>query len=89
MPPAPIRVPKSFKRRLKKKPPPNQMAIARAVAQLREDHRHPGLHSHRIWGAKKIWAVRLDAGDRLTYHWDGDVIVLRNHCNHDEVYRAP
>jgi hypothetical protein len=56
--------------------------IARAVTQLRRDHRHPGLRTHRVWGQPGVYEARLDAGNRLTFHWDDDTIVLRSHCNH-------
>lgn len=65
-----------------------QEAVANAVAQLRTDHRHPGLRTHRVWGKKGVFEARLDAGNRLTFHWDGDTIVLRNHCSHDILKNA-
>jgi len=72
-----------FKRRLRQKPPKMREAIAEAVAQLCVDHRHTGLRTHRVWSKKGVFEARLDGGNRLTFHWDGDTIVLRNHCSHD------
>jgi mRNA-degrading endonuclease YafQ of YafQ-DinJ toxin-antitoxin module len=79
----PVEVKKSFKKRLHKKPAAMQKVIEDAVTQLRKDPHHTGLHTHRIWGSPGVWAARLDKGNRLTFHWEGDQIVLRNHCNHD------
>jgi hypothetical protein len=62
--------------------------IEDTVTQLRIDPRHPALHTHRVWGHKGVWEARIDNGNRLTFHWDGPLIVLRNHCNH-EVLRTP
>jgi hypothetical protein len=79
----PILITKTIKKRLQKKPAAMRQAIEDAVTQLRIDHRHPGLHTHRVRGAKSVFEARLDGGNRLTFHWDGPTIVLRNHCNHD------
>ena len=85
----PIRIEKRFKKRLKKKPKEKREAVEAAVTQLRKDHRHAGLHTHRMWGHKGVWEARIDGGNRLTFHWDGPRIVLRNHCNHDDVLGNP
>ena len=60
-----------------------QCAIADAVTQLRTDPHHPGLRTHRVQSAPGVFEARLNKGNRLTFHWDGGVIVLRNHCSHD------
>ena len=60
-----------------------QDAIIAAVTQLRKDHTYNGLRTHRVWGQPGVFEARLDRGNRLTFHWEGDTIVLRNHCNHD------
>jgi len=89
MAPTPIDVAPRFKRAYKKKPPEMQAVIDRAVARLRANPRDPALGTHKIWGTPGVWAADLDRGNRLTFHWDGDTIVLRNHCNHDILNRNP
>lgn len=84
----PVRIEKRFKKRLQKKPAPMREAIERAVTQLRLDPHHSGLRTHRVWGQKGVWEARIDSSNRLTFHWDGPRIVLRNHCNHD-VLKSP
>lgn len=79
----PVEIRPSFKKRLRKKPPEMRRAIEDAVTQLRKDWRHPGLKAHRIQNKAGVYGARLDRGNRITFHWDGDTIVLRNHCNHD------
>ncbi len=79
----PIRVTASFKRSYKKKPPEMQAVIDRAVTQLRDNPRHPGLRTHRVWGRHGVYEARLDSGNRMTFHWEGPTVVLRAHCNHD------
>jgi len=85
----PVRVSRSFKRKLAKKTPQLQAAIATAVRQLRVDWRHTSLHAHKMGGEKDVFEARIDQANRITFHWEGDVIVLRAHCNHDILKRNP
>jgi mRNA-degrading endonuclease YafQ of YafQ-DinJ toxin-antitoxin module len=85
----PIRTEPRFKRDYKKKPREMRDSIDKALVQLRADPHHPGLGTHRIRGKPGVWAANLDQGNRLTFHWDGETIVLRNHCNHDILKRNP
>lgn len=85
----PILTEPRFKRAYKKKPKRMRDAIDRALVQLRTDPKAQSLGIHRIWGRPGVWAADLDKGNRLTFHWDGDTIVLRNHCNHDMLRRNP
>lgn len=82
----PIRTEKSFRKRLSKKTPAMQESILQAVDQLRRDPHHPGLRTHRIKSQDGVWGARLNKGNRLTFCWDGDTIVLLNHCNHEQAY---
>jgi hypothetical protein len=79
----------AFKRRLKKKTPNQVGAILECIDQLAADWRHPGLHTHRVQGTDGVYEAYIDQSNRLTFHWDGRVIVLRNHCNHDILNRNP
>ncbi len=83
----PVAIDAAFRRRLKKKPREMQESIAEAITRLRTDWRQNGLRTHRVQGTRNIWEARLDRGNRLTFHWDGDTIVLRNHCSHDILKR--
>jgi hypothetical protein len=79
----PIETSPGFRRAYKRKPEPMRAAIKATIKQLRTDSRHPGLHTHKVQGAIGVWEAYVDGANRLTFHWEGDTIVLRNHCNHD------
>jgi hypothetical protein len=89
MPPTPMRIPKPFKRRLAKKTTEEQGAIARCVKKLRENPHQPGLRVSKMGGHADVFEVRIDRAKRLTFVWDGPVIVLLNHCDHDKVLKNP
>ena len=85
----PIKTEPRFRRAYKKKPKAMRDVIDDALRRLRVNPRDPSLGTHKIWAARGVWAADLDRGNRLTFHWDGDTIVLRNHCNHDILNRNP
>ena len=78
----------SFKKRLDKKTHAQAGAIMECIHRLENNPNHPGLHRHRVQGTRDIWQARVDQGNRLTFRYEGDVVVLLNHCNHD-VLRNP
>lgn len=82
-------VDETFKKRLRKKTPHLQAAILECIDRLADDPRHPGLRVHRVQGIAGVWEAYVDLANRVTFHWDGDAIVLRNHCNHDILTRTP
>jgi hypothetical protein len=82
----PVEVPKPLKKKLDKKPPAMQAAIITAIKQLREDWRHPSLASSKLGGAE-IYHAKVSKGNRLTFFWEDDRIVLENHCHHDILKR--
>lgn len=82
----PVRVPKNLKKSLSKKPPAMQQAILACITQLRKDWQHPGLASSKLSGTD-IYHVKVTRGDRVTFFWEDDKIVIENHCNHDILKR--
>ena len=82
----PVEIPKPLKKKLAKKPPAMQAAILVAIRQLREDWRHPSLDSSKL-GGTEIYHAKVSKGNRVTFFWDGPVIVIENHCNHDILKR--
>ena len=77
----PVRIPKPLKKKLARKSPKMQEAILACITQLRQDWRSPGLASKL--GGTDTYHVKASRGDRVTFYWDGDTIVIENHCNHD------
>jgi hypothetical protein len=82
-------IPPAFKRIAKKKDLSMQLSIARCLALLAENPHHPGLHTHRMQGSPGVWEAYVDGANRVTFHYDGPKIVLRNNCNHDILRRRP
>jgi hypothetical protein len=37
--------------------------------------------------ARRIYHAKVSKGNRVTFFWDGPVIVIENHCNHDILKR--
>jgi Txe/YoeB family toxin of Txe-Axe toxin-antitoxin module len=66
-----------------------QAAIYTCIERVVDDPGHPGLKTHPVQSAPGVFSSRVDRGNRLTWTRDEDVIVLLNHCNHDEIYRRP
>lgn len=78
-----------FKKRLRSKPAKRQAAILECIERLADDPSHPGLHTHPVQSFPGVFSSRVDRSNRVTWQWEGGVIVMRNHCNHDDVYRRP
>ncbi|MGD0247842.1 MAG: hypothetical protein ABSB75_02205 [Candidatus Limnocylindrales bacterium] len=79
-----------FRDRLQKKPPALQAAILKCLERLGDDPRHPGLNVHRVQGSDGAWEAYVDDSNRVTFEFGPhNVIVLRNHCNHDIIRRSP
>jgi mRNA interferase RelE/StbE len=85
----PVSVDPAFRRRLTDKTPAMQGAILECVRRLRENWRHPSLRTKKMQGQPGVFEARVDRANRVTFHWDGETIVLRNHCNHDVLRRNP
>jgi hypothetical protein len=64
-------------------------AIARCLVKLGKDPTIPGLRVHQVEGTPGVWEAYVDDANRVTFHYDGAVMVLRNNCNHDILKRRP
>lgn len=80
-----IEISPSFKKRLKRKTKSKADAILRCIRRLAENPYHPGLRTSRMGGTTDTWEARASAGDRVTFRFGPDRIVLLNHCTHDIV----
>jgi hypothetical protein len=84
-----IIIPRSFRKRLRKKPLQLQGAILECVQRLSFDPRYPGLQAHRVQGTAGVWEAYVDRSNRVTYHYEGGAIVMRNHCDHRIIDENP
>jgi hypothetical protein len=84
-----VRLDDAFKKRLEKKSAPQRAAILECVERLADDPTYPGLRTHPIQSQPGIFSARVDRANRVSFERDGDTLVMRNHCNHDAVYRRP
>jgi hypothetical protein len=86
-----VRLAASFKKRFQDREPDLQAAIMETVQRLDENPRHPSLQTLPVHGKKdpKVFEAYVDMKNRVTWHREDGVIVLRNHCNHDIVKRRP
>ena len=65
-------------------------ALARkAIKNLAIDIRYPALRVKKIKGTEYIWEARASRSLRLTFHIEGDAILLRNIGHHDETLGRP
>ena len=89
----PLAIPPAFRRTLRSKPLDMQGAVLRCVQLLGSNSRHPSLNTHRVQGTKGVYEAYVDAGNRVTFHYEraegGRHIVLRRHCNHDILKQNP
>lgn len=82
-------VPRAFQRRVAKKPRAEVAAVTETVARLMQNTRHPSLQTHKVKGHPGVFEAYVTKANRVTFHYEGGKIVLRNNCNHDRVLRTP
>lgn len=85
-----LEIPAQFKRLVDRKSKELAAAITECVFRLGDDPRHTDLQTHHIRGTSKpkVYEAYVDKKNRVTFHWEGEKIVLRNNCNHD-ILRKP
>ncbi len=84
-----VRFPEPLREKLRGKETAEQGALLRCFDQLAADPRHPGLRTSKLQGAPGVFEARAGRASRVTWEWDEGVIVILNHCRHDDVYRRP
>jgi hypothetical protein len=84
-----VRFGASFKKRFQGKELALRAAIMETIQRLGDNPRHPSLQTHPVHGTNnpKVFEAYVDKKNRVTWHWENGVIVLRNHCNHDILKR--
>jgi|APFre7841882724_1041349.scaffolds.fasta_scaffold74432_1 mRNA-degrading endonuclease RelE of RelBE toxin-antitoxin system len=69
--------------------PEEQRQVQKALRNMSEDLRYPGLGVKRIRGTRGIWEARASRGLRITLETQGDSIILRNVGRHDDALARP
>ena len=86
---ASVQLDRTFKKRLEKKNPIERAAVLECVERIIDDPTNKGLHIEPVQSHPGVFSARVDRGNRVSFHREGDLVVMRNHCNHDRVYRSP
>ena len=80
---------RKFERQYKRKSPDEREKLEKTLSLLESNPRHPGLHTHKVQGTVNIFECYIDDSYRVTFEFKESCILLRNHCEHKAVLRAP
>lgn len=81
-----FRVTPNFRKAYKRKTRDGQLLLDQCLETLITDPENPTIQRKKLSGAPGVWEARADYYIRVTFHYDGETIVLHNNCNHD-IYR--
>ncbi len=83
MSPFTIRLTQELEDRLDGKSLAERRAIAQCLEKLQENPRHPGLRTSKVQGRRGVFEARASRAARVTWFYEGSVIVIENHCGHE------
>jgi hypothetical protein len=63
--------------------------VKKALKLTAADMQHPSLRVKRIQGSKSIWEASASIYLRITFSWQGDLIILRNCGEDDKTLKNP
>lgn len=63
--------------------------VEKALRQLADDPRYPGLRVKRVQGTEGIWEARASDSLRITFEMRGDLLILRTVGAHDATLKSP
>jgi mRNA-degrading endonuclease YafQ of YafQ-DinJ toxin-antitoxin module len=61
----------------------------KALRNLATDLRYPALRVKKMQGTENIWEAGVSRSLRMTFEFEGDMIILRNIGRHDETLERP
>ncbi len=64
-------------------------SVRKALALLGDNPNYPDLRVKKMEGRKNIWEARPSKRLRMTFEMSGEIIVLRNVGEHDQVLKRP
>jgi mRNA-degrading endonuclease YafQ of YafQ-DinJ toxin-antitoxin module len=85
----PFRLTNRFEKKYLNKTVSEQDKVDETLDTLEQNPKHPGLHTHRVQGTKRIWECYMDDSLRITFEYGKRCIILRNNCKHNIVLRNP
>lgn len=53
------------------------------LALYENDPRHPSLKVKKLEGVRDIWEMSVTKSYRITFQWEGEIVLLRNIGTHD------
>lgn len=68
---------KSFVKDYEELPEEGKRKAEATLTLLIENPRHPSLQVKKIQGTQGIWEVRMDLKRRITFQWEGSLLILR------------
>jgi mRNA-degrading endonuclease RelE of RelBE toxin-antitoxin system len=60
-----------------------QDQVDKALTLLKENPQHPSLHTKKMKATREVWEARISYSYRMTFVWEGDLIILRRVGAHD------
>ena len=72
-----------FERGYRQLSPELKPRVQKALFQMEQNPRHPGLRVKRMQGTADIWETRVTRSCRITFNWEGDLLLLRTVGDHD------
>lgn len=51
--------------------------VEKTLEILFENPRHPSLQVKRIQGTRNLWEARVDLKRRITFQWEGNLLLIR------------
>lgn len=67
----------------------DKRSVRKALAQLGNNMKYPGLRVKKMEGRKGVWEARSSKRLRMTFEITGEIIVMRNVGEHDKVLKKP
>ena len=74
---------KQFEDDYRKLSPENKQRIRKALGQLAENPRYPGLHVKKMHGQNDVWEARASRDLRITFEMAGEDVTLLDVGHHD------
>jgi mRNA interferase RelE/StbE len=78
-----------FKRAWEKLNEEEKELARKALGNLVTDMHYPALRVKKMQGVKHIWEARASRSLRISFHIEGDTVILRNIGRHDETLERP